>query len=221
VAATTGVGRRIDPKELSMGIFGDTHPQPGGLPTTSPFQSDSVLSRLARGDYKPTDEDLEELRRLAQNGNRADRRAAAKQLKRLGIAAPQPAPPRSPVVMPEVAADAPGDGAEPAAAAHAQAQKQRPAKKEPAKQPKAQKQSAPPKAGPGKTDGKKASAAKPSSGRTATEKPAAKKAGAMKRIAASLKAAVKKTPAKKAPTSRAPAKKAPAKKAAGRKSGRK
>lgn len=84
-----------------MGMLKQNHPQSGGPPNPSQFGSDSVLGRMARGGYKPTDTDLEEVRQLAQTGNRAERRAAAKHLKKHGIAAPVAAP-RAPVVMPAV-----------------------------------------------------------------------------------------------------------------------
>src|SRR5262245_55603166 len=130
-----------------MGILGNTHPQPAGPPNTSQFPSDSVLGRMARGSSKPTEADLEELLKLAQNGSRAERRAAAKHLKKQGIAAP-PATPRAPMVTPVVEPAGPGEPApaEPAAAKQAQTVKRPAAKKEPAKQAQARKQSAPRKA---------------------------------------------------------------------------
>src|SRR5262245_25147441 len=121
-----------------MGILGDIHPQPGGPPNTSPFPSESVLSRMARGDFKASEADLEELLSLAQTGNRAERRAAGKYLKKQGIAVPQAAP-RTPTVLP---ADAPTEPT------HAQAPKKRAAKQEPAAPTKAIKKAAPKKAAP-------------------------------------------------------------------------
>jgi hypothetical protein len=160
-----------------MGTLGDTHPRPPGPPNTTPFPSDSVLSRMARGAFKPTDADLEELRTLAQSGNRAERRAAGKQLKKLGIAVPA-ATPASPVVLPAsdvadkhaaVEPRAPVKAtAQPATPANEAAKKAAPKKTAPKKAP--PKKAAPKKAAPKKAAPKKAAPKKAAPRKTATKK---------------------------------------------------
>jgi len=181
-----------------MGILGDSHTQPGGPPNPSQFPSDSVLGRVARGGYKPTDVDLEELRKLAQSGNRAERRAATKHLKKQGIVAP-PAEPRAPVVMPVDTAPAPIEQAraKPAATTQRPPAKQRAAEQAPVKQAAASKPA------PRKAPAKEAAASKAPPKKAAARKAAPKKP-------APVKAAPKKTAAKKAAVKKA-TKKAPAK----------
>src|SRR5687767_12352899 len=86
-----------------MGIVGQDNQPPGE--GRSPFPDDSVLGRLQRGNYKATDEDVEELRKLAKIGNRAERRAAGKYLKKHGVTPPK-ATPKAPIVNPEEAEEA-------------------------------------------------------------------------------------------------------------------
>jgi hypothetical protein len=191
-----------------MGILGDIYPQPGAPPNPSLFPGDSVLGRMARGSYKPTDADLAELHKLARSGNRAERRAAARHLKKQGIATP-PAAPRAPVVMPVVPATATGERAPAESAAPAKAQ-DRTAMKEPPKQAQASKQSPQSKASHDKAAGKEAAARKPSPKKTPRKKVAAKKAAPRKRAAG--RAATKKTAMKKTAVKKASARKAPAKK---------
>src|SRR5918993_2105500 len=61
--------------------------------------SGSVYGRFMRGNRKVTDIDLEEARKVLGSGSRAERRAAAKLLKKHGAAPPKPAKPpvRTPV----------------------------------------------------------------------------------------------------------------------------
>jgi colicin import membrane protein len=175
-----------------MGIYGDTHQQPVGPVKTSPFSSDSVLDRMTRGDFKPTEADLQELRKLAQNGNRAERRAAARHLKKQGIATPAPAAPRAPVVMP------PPEAAE---------VKPRAAKQEPAKQAQPHKPSAPPIAAKEKPKAieKPKAPEKPGAKETPRAKEAAAE-GLWSRITGGTKAVAKKTAAKKAAPKKAASK---------------
>jgi hypothetical protein len=191
-----------------MGILGDTYTQPGEPPHTS-FPSDSVLGRMARGGYKPTDADLAELHRLAQSGNRAERRAAARHLRKQGIAAPTPAP-KAPLVIPVVTQSA--KHVESAAPPKAQARKETQAKKEPPTQAEPVKQGPLSKAPLEKEAVKEAAARKPSRPRTPGKKAAAKKAAPRKGRPA--KAATKKTAVKKPAVKKPAVKKTPVRKAA-------
>jgi hypothetical protein len=137
---------------MAMGTRGDVNPQPPGPPKTSRFPIDSVLGRTARGDYKSTDADLQELHRLAQSGNRAERRAAAKQLKKLGIAAPAAA--AAPVVMSAPAVADKAVPTEPPPSGKTAAQKAAPKKAGP-------KKAVPKKADPKQAAPKKAAVKKP------------------------------------------------------------
>lgn len=83
-----------------MRLNRDAQTQRGGTPKSVEFPADSVLARLAAASYKPTEVDLAELNQVARTGNRAERRAAAKHLKKYGMAAPV-ATPRAPVVVTE------------------------------------------------------------------------------------------------------------------------
>jgi hypothetical protein len=179
--------------------------------------SESVLGRVQRGNYKPTESDLEELRQLAETGNRADRRAAARALKKHGVVPPEPSP-KAPVV----------NVIEPTVSEVAVQQKPpvpRPQRVEAPAKPAQPHAAAPKSAGPQPEPGRKAVVKKAAAGKTtpvktATKKAAAKaapakKAGAKKaapKKAAGKKAVAKKTPAKKTPAKKAGTKKAPTKK---------
>ena len=165
-----------------MGILSNNQTPPAVPANASPFPSDTVLGRMSRGGYKPTDTDLEELRKLAQSGNRADRRAAGKQLKKLGMEVPT-ATPASPVLLaaPTVAQEnAPTNAAAPKIAPKKPALKKTSAGK-----------TAPEKAAPEKAAPKKAAPKK------AAPKKAAPKKAASQKAALAKKAATKKTTVKK------------------------
>src|SRR5688500_10011640 len=181
-----------------MAIVGQDNQLPGDR---SPFPDDSVLGRLQRGNYQATDEDLEELRKLAKIGNRAERRAAGRYLKKHGVKPPE-ATPKAPIVNPaeDDVAPPPVMKQSPRPVAPAQAAAAKPA---------APPRTAPPKPAPPKAAPQKA----------APQKAAAKPAPAKK--AAAKKAAPKKAAAKKSAPKKAAAKKAPAKKSAPKKSGSK
>jgi hypothetical protein len=168
---------------MAMGKRGDLNPRPPVPPNTSPFPIDGVLGRTTRGDYKPTDADIEELHKLAQGGNRAERRAATKQLKKLGIALP--AAPASPVVMSAPAVANKAVRAEPPASVKTVARKDAP--KEAVPKEAVPKKTAPKKAAPKKAVAKKAAAPKKAApvkaqpGKTTTKKTAVKKSASRKR----------------------------------------
>ena len=182
-----------------MAIVGQDNQLPGDR---SPFPDDSVLGRLQRGNYQATEEDLEELRKLAKIGNRAERRAAGRYLKKHGVKPPE-ATPKAPIVNP-----AEDDVAPPPV------MKQSPRPVPPAQaaaaKPVAPAKTAPPKAAP---------PTKAAPQKAAPQKAAAKPAPA--KTAGAKKAAPKKAAAKKSAPKKAAAKKAPAKKSAPKKSGSK
>jgi hypothetical protein len=179
-----------------MGIVKQDSPLlPGDAGGASPFQTDNVLSRVTRGNYKATDEDLAELRNLAKHGNRADRRAAGRFLKKLGERPPEAAETRVPVRVEPVTPVA--ETAAQRTPARTTSPQGTAAQKKPAHKP-VQKAEAP------KPSVKKAPAKKAAAKKAPVKKAAAKKAPAKK-------AAARKAPAKKSAAKR-PAKKAPAKK---------